>query len=62
VMVIAARLEADDDAVPLVGAARLGAALAGLAQELAAARRDIAVLKRENLALRARLDRGARDG
>jgi hypothetical protein len=39
---------------------RLGVALAGLAQELAAARREIVALKRENAELRSRLDaRGA---
>ncbi|HEY3944966.1 MAG TPA: hypothetical protein VGL78_07065 [Solirubrobacteraceae bacterium] len=38
---------------------RLGAVLAGLARDLAAARREIAVLKRENVALRERLDAGA---
>jgi hypothetical protein len=36
-------------------AERLGSALTGLAQELAAARRQIAMLKRENAALRAQL-------
>jgi len=56
---VAARLAADEDPVPSGRAARLGVALAGLAQELAAARREIAMLKRENMALRARLDRGA---
>jgi hypothetical protein len=38
---------------------RLGGALSGLAQELAAARREITVLKRENAALGTRLDAGA---
>lgn len=56
---VAARLAADDDPVPVGRAARLSAALVGLAQELAAARREIAVLKRETIALRARLDAGA---
>jgi len=37
-------------------ASRLGAALAGLAQELATAHREIAVLKRENTDLRSRLN------
>ena len=37
---------------------RLGVALAGLAQELAAARREIVVLRRENAALRSTLDVG----
>jgi hypothetical protein len=57
---VAARVAAQDDPVPAGRAARLGVALAGLAQELAAARREIAMLKRENMALRARIDRGAR--
>jgi hypothetical protein len=58
-MMVAARLAADDDPVPSGRAGRLGVALAGLAQELAAARREIAMLKRENMSLRARLDGGA---
>ena len=37
---------------------RLGDALAGLAHELAVARREIAVLKRENAELRSKLDAG----
>jgi hypothetical protein len=55
---LAARLAAQDGSVPAGRAARLGVALAGLAQELAAARRDIAVLKRENAALRGRSSSG----
>jgi hypothetical protein len=43
----------------VVRAARLSAALTGLAQDLAGARREIAVLRRENMELRARLDVGA---
>jgi hypothetical protein len=62
VSVVAARLAAEDHSAPVGRAGRLGAALAGLAQELAAARREIAVLKRENMALRSRLDSGAPDG
>ena len=46
---------AEDDAGPEARAARLGVVLAGLAQELAAARREAAVLERENAALRSRL-------
>ena len=42
--------------VPAARAGRLGTALAGLARELAAARSEIAVLKRENATLTARLD------
>lgn len=37
-------------------ASRLGDALAGLAQDLAAARREVALLKRENAALRSELN------
>lgn len=60
---VASRLAAQDDPVPVGGrAGRLGVALAGLAQELAAARREIAVLKRENVALRSGLDRGPPEG
>jgi uncharacterized membrane protein len=59
---VAVRLAADEDPVPAERAKRLGVALAGLAQELAAARREIAVLKRETVALRARLDAGGLDG
>jgi signal transduction histidine kinase len=44
--------------VPTGRAGRLGTALAGLAHELAAARREVAVLNRENATLRARLDGG----
>jgi hypothetical protein len=61
-MMVAARLPTDGDPVPQGRAERLGAALAGLAQELAVARREIAMLKRENMALRSRLDRVAPDG
>jgi hypothetical protein len=60
VSIIAARLAAQDDLVPVSRGARLGVALAGLTQELAAARREIAALKRENTALASRLDREAR--
>lgn len=56
--IVAARLAAQDDPVPVGRAGRLGVAVVGLAQELAAARREIGVLKRENVALRSRLDRG----
>jgi len=45
--------------LPVEGAARVGVALAGLGQELGAARREIAVLKRENTALRCGFDRGS---
>jgi hypothetical protein len=45
--------------VPASRESRLGVALAGLAQELAAARREIASLKLENAALRSELDVGA---
>jgi signal transduction histidine kinase len=41
--------------VPAGRAGRLGTALAGMAHELAASRREIAVLQRENATLRARL-------
>jgi hypothetical protein len=57
--VVAAQLVAVGD--PPVSASResrLGVALAGLAQELAAARREITALKRENAALRSRFDVG----
>jgi hypothetical protein len=47
-----------NDPVPMGRAARLAAALTGMAQDLAAARREIAVLKRENTALRSRLEGG----
>jgi signal transduction histidine kinase len=47
--------------VPAGRAGRLGTALAGLAHELAAAERQVAVLKRENVTLKARLDRGKSD-
>ena len=59
---VAARLAADEDSVPAGRAAGLSAALARLVQDLAAARREIAVLKRENMALRARLDARASHG
>jgi hypothetical protein len=61
-VMVAARPAPDQDPAELVRAARLSAALTDLVRELAGARREIAVLKRENLALRARLDRGAPDG
>jgi hypothetical protein len=51
---------ADDDGGPGARAARLGVALAGLGQELVAARREVALLERENAALRSRLMVGAR--
>lgn len=51
---------AEDGGGPGARAARLGVALAGLAQELAAARREVALLERENAALRSRLMVGAR--
>jgi hypothetical protein len=60
--IVAAQLAAQDDKVPVGRAARLGVAAAGLARELAASRREIAVLKRENTALRSRLEGRARDG
>lgn len=62
VLVVPARVAAEDDLVRAGRArrgVRLGAVLAGLARDLAAARREIAVLKRENVALRERLDAGA---
>jgi hypothetical protein len=46
-----------DQPAPLGRESRLGDALAGLAQDLAVARRQIAVLKRANAALRSRLHR-----
>lgn len=46
---------AEDDAAPGPRAARLGVALAGVAQELAGARPEAALLERENAALRSRL-------
>jgi hypothetical protein len=57
--VVAAQLAAVGDR-PLSASrdSRLGVALAGLAQELAVARREIAALKRENAALRSKLDVG----
>lgn len=45
---------AEDDSPSVARAARLGVALAGFADELAAARREIVVLKRENTALRSK--------
>ena len=45
-----------DQPAPIERESRLGEALAGLAQDLAATRRQIAVLKRENAALRSRLN------
>ena len=42
-------------------ATRLGVALVGLAQELATARREIAVIKRDNARLRATIDSGAHE-
>ena len=54
-----ARAAATRDPPALVGReVRLGVALAGLAQDLPAARREIAVLKRENAALRSQLELG----
>jgi hypothetical protein len=61
VSAVAAELAAREGPAPLGHRARLGLALAGLTQELAAARREIAVLKRENKALRSRLDGGTPD-
>ena len=59
--VVAAQLATVDDRPASASReSRLGVALAGLAQELAAARREIAVLKRENAALRSKLDVGGR--
>ena len=51
----AARLAAAEDELGRARAARLGVALAGLAQQLAGARREASLLKRENAALRSRL-------
>ena len=45
-----------DQPAPVERESRLADALAGLAQDLAVARRQIAVLKRENAALRSRLN------
>ena len=45
-----------DQPAPVERESRLGEALAGLAQDLAVAHRQIAVLKRENAALRSRLN------
>jgi hypothetical protein len=45
-----------DEPAPVGRESRLGDALAGLVQDLAVARREIAVLKRENAALRSQLD------
>jgi hypothetical protein len=47
---------ATDEVVSVGRASRLSVALAGLAQELASARREIRALKGENAALRAKLD------
>ena len=47
---------ARDGAALTKRASRLGVALAGMAQELVAARREIAVLRRENSALRSKLE------
>jgi hypothetical protein len=56
---VAAQIAATrDQPAPAGRESRLGEALAGLAQDLALARREIAVLKRENAALRSRLDVG----
>lgn len=49
---------AEDRYAPGALGPRLGAALAGLAQELADAHCEIALLRRENAALRATVDRG----
>ncbi len=55
--VVAAYLTgARDEAALVARASRLGVALAGMAQELVAARREIAVLRRENSALRSKLE------
>ena len=45
-----------DQPAPVGRELRLGDALAGLVQDPAVARREIAVLKRENAALRSQLD------
>lgn len=47
-----------DEPAPVGPESRLGDALTGLARDLAVARREIAMLKRENAALRSRLDLG----
>ncbi len=47
---------ARDDAVLIKRASRLGVALAGMAQDLATARHEVAVLRRENSALRSKLN------
>ena len=47
-----------DEPEPVGRESRLGDALAGLVQDLAVARREIAVLKRENAALRSQLELG----
>ena len=57
--IVAAQLAiaGDQDQRVLVGRSlRLGEALAGLPKDLAAARREIAQLKRENATLRSQLD------
>jgi len=55
--VVAVQLAAvGDRPVPVRRESRLGVALAGLAQELAVGRREITALKRENAALRSKLD------
>ena len=52
---VAAQLAAVRDRPLVRRESRLGTALAGLAQELAVGRREIAALKRENAALRSKL-------
>lgn len=46
--VAAEQAAVENDAPPVARAARLGGALAGFAEALAAVRRELAVLKREN--------------
>jgi hypothetical protein len=57
--VIAAQLAAvSERSLPAGRESRLGVAVVGLAQELGAARCELAALKRENAALRSGLDAG----
>jgi len=52
---------AEDDCVSVARTAWLSAALAGLAEELAVGRREIASLQREKVGLRCDADQGSRD-
>jgi transposase-like protein len=55
-MVAAQLAVARDQAASGARSSRLGEAVAGQAQDLAAARREITVLKRDNAALRSQLE------